>query len=163
MIKQTRIIAAFPGSGKSTVHATGRYSSADSDSSQFSWSVDAAGVKLRNPDWPANYMAHIKEQIGQVDFIFVSTHKEVRDALLRECLFFYLVYPVADLKEEYVARYRQRNSPQAFITLLDNQFDTWVRECAFCARGCKQITMWQPNSYLDKELRHIVASENGER
>ena len=38
----------------------------------------------------------IKENIGKVDYIFVSTHKEVRDALIKNNLYFTLVYPFQD-------------------------------------------------------------------
>ena len=117
---QTRIISAFPGTGKSHIFKSGKYDCLDSDSSEFSWVYDDDGSKRRNPDFPANYIAHIKENIGKVDLIFVSTHKEVRDALLENCLFFYLVYPKEQAREEYLQRYRGRNSPEAFIKLLDD-------------------------------------------
>lgn len=64
----------------------------DSDSSQFSWTQKEDG-KVRNPDFPNNYIKHIKENIGRVDFIFVSSHKEVREALDNAGIEFYLVYP----------------------------------------------------------------------
>ena len=34
--------------------------------------------KHRNPEFPDNYIQPIKENIGKVDYIFVSSHKEVR-------------------------------------------------------------------------------------
>ena len=38
-------------------------------------------IKTRNPKFPSNYIQHIKENIGKVDFIFVSTHKQVLKAM----------------------------------------------------------------------------------
>lgn len=38
-------------------------------------------IKVRNPDFPKNYIEHIKENIGKVDFIFVSSHLQVREAM----------------------------------------------------------------------------------
>lgn len=57
----------------------------DSDSSNFSWVKDENGnnTKERNPEFPKNYIEHIKSNIGKVDVIFVSSHKVVREAL--EC------------------------------------------------------------------------------
>ena len=37
-------------------------------------------IKERNPNFPNNYIEHIKENIGKVDYIFVSSHLVVRQA-----------------------------------------------------------------------------------
>ena len=87
---RTRIIAAFPGTGKSYVHKKHPNTTLDSDSSHFSWMIKD-GKKMRNPDFPYNYITHIRNNIGKYKFIFVSTHKEVREILLDNCIFFYLV------------------------------------------------------------------------
>ena len=70
---QTRIIAAFPGTGKSYYHKENPETTLDSDSSRFSWVKDSEGnnTKERNPDFPENYISHIKENIGKYEFIFV--------------------------------------------------------------------------------------------
>ena len=99
---RTRIIAAFPGTGKTIYHQKHPDTTLDSDSSSFSW-IEKDGEKVRNPDFPNNYIAHIKENIGKYEFIFVSTHREVREALLDNCVFFYLVYPF-DLKRSQEKR-----------------------------------------------------------
>ena len=84
-IKKTMVIAAFPGTGKSfcTKNEGEKFEGIlDSDSSNYSWIKDSNGQNTteRNPDFPNNYITHIKENIGKVDIIFVSSHKEVREA-----------------------------------------------------------------------------------
>ena len=82
---KTAVVSAFPACGKTYAytHFQSRYSMLDSDSSEFSWVKDADGknTKTRNPDFPMNYIKHIQENIGKVDFIFVSSHLAVRKAL----------------------------------------------------------------------------------
>ena len=68
---KTRIISAFPGTGKSYFHNNSEYSTLDSDSSEFSWIINDDGDKVRNPNFPSNYISHIKDNIGKADFIFV--------------------------------------------------------------------------------------------
>ena len=129
MFKETKIIAGFPGTGKSyfqRFHKVQRRIS-DSDSSKFSW-IEVDGEKKRNPDFPSNYIAHIKSLIGTMDIIFVSTHKEVRDALIQADIPFTIVYPDVSLKDTYLDRYRSRGNNASFISLLDSKFDDWVRE-----------------------------------
>ena len=85
---RTKIISAFPGVGKTTYHKNNPDTTLDSDSSSFSWIVDEHGNKTRNPHFPQNYIDHIKQNIGKYKYIFVSSHKEVRDALLDNCILF---------------------------------------------------------------------------
>jgi predicted nucleotidyltransferase len=80
---KTRIISAFPGTGKTYFYNKNKETTMDSDSSQFSGVKDQNGnnTKERNPNFPKNYIEHIKENIGKYEFILVSSHKEVRNAL----------------------------------------------------------------------------------
>lgn len=141
---QTRIISAFPGVGKTTL-AQGRKSVLDLDSSPFSWlaaegSSSAAGSvteeekgvpgRTRNPDFPQNYIKAIQEAIGRYEFILVSSHDVVRDALATNCLFYYLVYPAVDVPvEEYVKRYKYRGNNDSFIKNISEHFYTWIEQC----------------------------------
>ena len=160
---RTRIISAFPGTGKTTFVEENPDIALDSDSSKFSWckGPDGLPTKERNPLFPENYIAHIKENIGKYEFIFVSTHKEVRDALLDNCLFFYLIYPDEGHKQDYLQRFAMRGNASAFVNLVAENWSNWLHELTFCGPGCKRIEMVFP--YLEGEIEHIVRSENGER
>ena len=157
---RTKIISAFPGTGKTTYHQKHPETTLDSDSSNFSWIIDESGNKVRNPEFPKNYINHIKENIGKYEFIFVSSHKEVREALLNACIFFYLVYPDDRRKDEFIERYRSRGNDDKFIELVSNNWDNWMREIWFLPDGCKHINMVLDN--LEDELRHLQAVAHGE-
>lgn len=58
----------------------------------------------------------------------ISSHKEVRDALVENGLYFKLVYPDISLKEEYIKRYEERGNVDNFIKLLDNNWESWITE-----------------------------------
>ena len=93
------LCACFPGTGKSYCYNNDNNPCLiilDSDSSKF----DKAG-------FPENYIQHIKENIGKVDIIFISTHEEVRSALVENSLDFTLIYPEKILKNEYIQRYKK--------------------------------------------------------
>ena len=157
---RTRIISAFPGTGKSVYHKNHPTTTLDSDSSNFSW-VEVDGVKLRNPQFPANYIEHIKENIGKYEFIFVSSHAEVRNALKDNCIFFYWITPVPERKEEFIQRYKDRGNQEGFIKLLEGNWEKWMNEFYLDdGLGCKKISMILAN--LENELSHIVASEFGD-
>lgn len=111
------IISAFPGTGKSFFH--GKYPHvADSDSSQFDKRY-----------FPSNYITHIQNRYDRGLCTFVSSHETVRKAMIAAGLPFLLVFPGKECKAEYLERYRLRGSPQAFIDLVDANWDTWIDGC----------------------------------
>jgi len=138
---ETKIISAFPGTGKSYYHRNNPETTLDSDSSLFSW-VTVDGQKVRNPEFPANYIKHITENIGNAEFIFVSSHAEVRKALHDAGLQFYLVYPRLIDMDKYVQRYKDRGSPQGFIDLVVKNWDMWINECR-SETDCIKIEMFR--------------------
>lgn len=158
---RTKIVSAFPGLGKTTYHKNNPDTTLDSDSSGFSWVIDEHGNKTRNPHFPQNYINHIKENIGKYNYIFVSSHKEVRDALLDNCLFFYLVYPKYDSKEEMLQRYKDRGNDENFIKLVDNNWEEWIDEFIWMDRGCEKLTAYE-GWYLEDVLNAQEARDYGE-
>lgn len=132
-VKDTFVISAFPGCGKSYCfnHYNGNdIKILDSDSSQFSWIKDSKGnnTKERNPDFPNNYIKHIKDNIGKVDIIFVSSHKIVRDALFDNDISTILIYPYKHCKDEYIKRFRGRGNDEKFIKFISDNWDNFIDE-----------------------------------
>lgn len=123
----TKVIAGFPGVGKSYIAKENtELLVLDSDSSDFSWLEPG----VRNPDFPENYIKHIKANIGIADIIMVSTHSVVREALKDADIEYTLVYPNADLKLEYIKRYIKRESPDAFTRYIAVNWNDFMEELA---------------------------------
>ena len=132
----TLVISAFPGCGKSHLFRNkGEKKILDSDSSTFDKS-----------QFPQNYIEHIKSNIGEVDVILVSSHKEVREALVNESITFTLVYPSKDIKEEYIQRYIDRGNDGKFVELLKQNWDNWIDELEN-QEGCEKIKL-ESGQYL---------------
>lgn len=130
-MRKSIIVSAFPGTGKSylTRHNHTGLVISDSDSSRFP-----------KDNFPANYIEHIQKRTGDVDVILVSSHKEVRDALVKAGLWFVLVYPAKDAKVEFINRYRDRKNTESFIELLNENWDTWLNELGK-QEGCMRIEL----------------------
>ena len=126
----TLVISAFPGCGKSHYFRNNKDKIVlDSESSTFDKS-----------DFPRNYIEHIKSNIGKTDIIMVSSHKEVRDALVENGIYFTLVYPEPSIKEEFIQRYIDRGSSETFIKLLNNNWDSWITQLE-TQEGCEKIKL----------------------
>lgn len=131
-MKNTIVISAFPACGKTWMYQHSEDKIIlDSDSSQFSWIKDADGnnTKDRNPEFPDNYIKHIKDNIGIADYILVSSHKDVREALKKANIDFFLVYPNRSLLNEWIGRYYQRKNNGFQIDVLIRNWNEWITQC----------------------------------
>ena len=140
-LKRTLLIAGFPGVGKSHMieHSTAVIS--DSDSSSFS----------KSTDFPDNYIEHIKSNCGKFDIIMISTHKEVRDALVKEGMKFTLVYPDRNQLYEYVQRFIQRGDNDKFLGFITKNWESFIEDL-HGQRGCVHVIL-EAGEYLSDKLR----------
>lgn len=160
----TRIYSIFPACGKTWLYEHQEeydLKILDSDSSQFSWlytNIDENGDtirgvrRVRNPDFPNNYIKHIKENIGKYDCIFVSSHASVREALDKDGIDFTIIYPEQSCKAEWVGRcfIREKNGESGCgAEAMYNNFDDWFMECFATGINHKEIVL-QPTTYLSE-------------
>lgn len=155
----TRIYSVFPACGKTYLYEHQEdydLKILDSDSSNFSWIKirDSFGrnEKIRNPDFPANYIKHIKENIGKYDCIFVSSHASVIEALDKEGIDFTIVYPMSSCMAEWVGRCfirDQRGESGCGPEAMYNNWDQWIGECFETGIDHKEIVLG-PTEYLSE-------------
>nr|WP_238333031.1 hypothetical protein [Brevibacillus laterosporus] len=73
-------------------------------------------------------MQHIEENIGKVDYICVSSHEVVREALQEKGINYTLVYPEISLKDEYLQRYRNRGSANSFVEFISSKWGNFIHD-----------------------------------
>lgn len=151
-MKDTKIISAFPCCGKTYCYENNTdLTILDSDSSGFSWVKDEQGnnTKERHPDFPNNYVAHIKENIGKADIIFVSSHEQVRIAMTEADLSFLTVYPECNMKDEWKRRMESRGNEKPFIDFIMNNWDDFQKEIRTgCNSGNGIVWLNDTNKYI---------------
>lgn len=130
----TIIISGFPATGKSY------FNDVDADYHPENFSCDSDSSTFCKSDFPSNYIESIKSKIGIYKYVFISSHKEVRDALVYAGIPFTLVYPSIGLKDEYLLRLKNRGSNADFIKLIDSNWDNWLTEL-INQRNCKHIVL----------------------
>lgn len=135
----TKVIAAFPGTGKSYLASTIKRKVIDLDTGDYTQGYADSG-KVRNPNFPDNYINAIKNRIGETDLLFVGCQPEVIAALRHMGVGFILVYPRRELKAEYVKRFQQRDSPQSFIDLLSKNWDKFL-DSLENQKGCEHFIL----------------------
>lgn len=129
-LEKTKIISAFPACGKTYMFNNSELSIIDSDSSEFSWLKDKNGnnTKERNPNFPNNYIEHIKKNLGEVDIIFISSHEVVRKAMVDNDINYTLIYPSIELNEEWIKRFVDRGNDDSFIMFISNNWETFIND-----------------------------------
>jgi hypothetical protein len=135
------VISAFPGTGKShfaAIRNKNNIPTHDSDSSKF---------PKGNGEFPDNYIEHIKTIITNNEQILVSSHDDVRKALKRSGIRFILVFPEITCKSEYLERYRRRGSPDAFVQMMEDNWEKFIESCVF-DQNCTQRIILNPGTYI---------------
>ena len=83
---ETIVVSGFPGVGKSYYVNYGE----SNDYMPQGFALDSDSSKFDKKEFPQNYIDHIKNNIGKVKIIFVSSHKEVREELVKNNIRFVL-------------------------------------------------------------------------
>lgn len=133
---ETLVVSGFAGTGKSYYVNYGE----GNDYMPQGFAIDSDSSKFDKKYFPNNYIEHIKNNIGKVKIIFVSSHKEVRDALVKNGIDFTLVYPELKLKEEYIERYKIRGSDDGFINFISDNWNDFIMDLRY-QKGCKHLVL----------------------
>jgi len=120
------VIAGFPGVGKTYMYneLKDKVKIIDCDSSEFSWIKEG----VRHPDFPNNYIEHIKQNLNKQEFILVSSHDVVREALKEHEIDYVLVYPDKKLKNDYIEKYKKRGNDEGFINFVSKNWNDFINE-----------------------------------
>jgi hypothetical protein len=139
-------VCAFPGCGKSTIHRNaddyGLLKGLNPEELKENFSqflginetqvFDSDSSHFDKAKFPENYISHMLsiQNLYANNFIaLVSSHDNVRHAMKREGLKYDLVFPDRSIKDEFIQRYRDRGSPDAFIKLMEDKWDDFIDSC----------------------------------
>ena len=111
-------------------------------------------IKVRNPEFPENYIQHIKENIGKVDIIFVSSHLQVREAMTTAGIRYCTVYPEENMLNEWVGRMYKRGDDDSFINFQIKHWDKFMHSIIFDYGFC--LCRLENNEYLDLSVIDLL-------
>lgn len=153
MDTRPRVICGFPGVGKTTLFKKLQHQGVlihDSDSSQFN-----------KDQFPQNYIQHIQACLAAGAWVLCSTHTVVREALQQAGISYCIAAPAHKyLKDEYMARYRERGSPEAFLKLMDAKWDEFMDDVWKNDQRGLHIGLGE-GEYLERIAKDIIRSDQG--
>lgn len=117
-MKKTHVISAFAGSGKSFL----------ANSSEDLKFLDLDSSNYPKDDFPNNYLLDIIKYMKtcEYDYILISTHKEIRDALEASRIKYALVFPHAEQRMRFDDIYSKRGNKEEFIDFMYKNFHSFV-------------------------------------
>lgn len=104
--------------------------------------------KYKNKGLQKEYIRDVKKQIGNVNYIFISTEPDGLKLLQKNGFDITLIYPENDLRNEYLDRYIDRDSPHDFIGPFMKYWDIWINELKE-QNYCKHIILKSGEYLLD--------------
>lgn len=145
---KTIVISLFPGCESNYVSTE---NSITIDSYRYSWLINEHGVKVRNPDFPSNYINVIKDCIGKVNVIFVSSHGEVRDALRNNNIPYIYIRPNIDMRDKFVERYIDKGESDSFIEFMYDNWEGFILN-DMSDTGTYMVELNESNPYINLTL-----------
>lgn len=146
--KDTIIISGFPGVGKSFL---------GKNNDDF---IDLDSSRYAGEDKWQRYKERIEDALGIYKYIFVSSHQETRDILKELGLKYYVVYPDKNLKEEYLKRYKERGSKEAFIDLMDINFESFIDSIENNSPNGVKVKLTKGSDFLKTVIYKLKEYEN---
>jgi hypothetical protein len=125
----TIICAAFCGTGKTHICQQTDIKS-----------IEVEYYKYKDKGLHKEYIEDIKKHLGKLDYIFISTDPDGLKLLYKEGFHITLVYPENELRNEYLDRYINRDSPHDFIGAFMKYWDIWLNELKD-QKECKHIVL----------------------
>lgn len=96
------------------------------------------------------YIEDVKKYIGKVHYIFIATEPDGMKLLANEGFKITLVYPKNELRNEYLDRYIERDSPYDFIGTFMKHWNIWIDELKG-QKYCNHIVL-EKGQYLEDVL-----------
>ena len=111
----TILCAAFCGTGKSYLcnNFPGKYKEIED------W-------EYRQGDFPNNYIKDVLDMFGKSRYLFISTDPIILKELNKLNIDILLIYPENKLRNEYLDRFIERDSPYDFIGTMMKHWDIWI-------------------------------------
>lgn len=131
----SKIICTFAGLGKT--YLSKKYSNIiDFDIQEFKYIYKQSDLynieklkgttnKIKNKDWPNNYIVELRKLINQEKIILIPADEEVRKILVSEKINFIFIMPSLDSKEDLITRYKKRGNNHKYIQRAINDLEQW--------------------------------------
>jgi len=150
------IIAAFAGTGKTTLAALYPQTVVDFTCMPYKYLLEQGGSYteaskadpslILHDDWPLNYFHAIKQNLSGDKILLIPPDFHVLYLLMKEGLDYTLCYPQRSAKESYRKRFLDRENTEEFLDIFIGNWDRFIDGLEMDQYG-RHIVL-QPNQFL---------------
>lgn len=106
--------------------------------------------KIRNKNYPENYIKEILKIQKEYDIVLISPHKKLLEELNRRKIEYTVAFPMKECLEEYIERYKRRGNPKIYLIKRKNSF---LKQIEYLENSkCEQWRLKQ-GEYLEDILK----------
>ena len=126
------IVSAFPGLGKAYLKKNSdNLKIVDLNSVEYKYSDNIANsihYRELNPDYPNNFVEKVKELLKdeKPDVVFVPSHSDIRNALTKSNISYFVAYPSLRDRDNFISHYRKRGNSEKFCINMESNWDRFI-------------------------------------
>jgi broad-specificity NMP kinase len=164
-LKDTVIIAGFPGCGKSFLCKNRNdytFSILDASSNRFERIVTDNGARINSLQYPNNYIEYIQSKIGKYDAILIDSSPDIQLCLINNNIDFVIVVPSHGITcSDYLARYKDRKygiRKKFYNNYLIPNWDSIIDESTRMIEARKQFQLTKESPFLVNVFNTVIRS-----
>ena len=112
-------------------------------------------ITVINPEYPNNYIRHIKDNLGVADIILVPSYLPIRQAMDDARITYVTVYPNTLCMNEYIGRMVSRGDKESAIQFQYDYWHKFLYNISSEPHG-KEIIWLKQNQYLSDVIYDII-------
>jgi len=147
------IIVGWPGIGKSYLRINKSINILDLETSPYKYinyrDDKEYSRKEINPSWLKKYYNDLLFNSDKYDAVLTYNSPDILQILLENKVDFIIILPKTELKDEYLERYKKRNSDPGWIEYMSN---TWDEQYSFLESLEQEKIYLSDGDYLEQAL-----------
>lgn len=142
----TLVIAVYHCLGSTTYASQHPEEAIDLEVDLYKYKVD----KSPNPEYPGNYISMLKFHLvnNRWKYIFIGTHLEILDELIKQGIGVTILYPAIERKQELLELCKKRGNNAKFLSTLESNFESYIGKLATYKRSYSL----GPGEFISDEL-----------
>ena len=107
----------------------------------------------QNPDYPANYVQEVLDNIGKYKVIFLTGGKDILSELDKLGVRYSILYPGRKRKDKVLHDAKERGNSDTFVQLLEDLLSTDDHRRSFESLHYERFGIIDDDRYMDEYLK----------
>ena len=106
-----------------------------------------------NPEYPANYIKDVVDNIGKSKIIFLTTAVDALEELNKLDIRYSILYPGKKRRDQVLSDARKRGNDDAFVVFLDSLLSTDAHKRSFEDLDADKFVLIDDDRYIEQYIK----------